>query len=202
MSQDQHCNHVQPRRERRIVHSLSYLLLAFLLLVLPGVSARQAEAAELELNWDYLTPHGSDRDLNTVSLHVLEKIAEKGNRSVYRGLTITRAYGSIFFEQQKRDSPGTGIGPTFLIRNQKPLSDKWSAAFDMSGGFMIYDRSFPAGGRWYNFMWRVGPQFIYKINADTSVNLGYTLMHVSNGLQSRNPGYDAHGISFGVSGKF
>ncbi|MEN6620696.1 MAG: acyloxyacyl hydrolase [Smithella sp.] len=72
----------------------------------------------------------------------------------------------------------------------------------MSGGFIVYDKTFPAGGRYYNFMWRIGSQFIYKISKDSSVNVGYMLMHVSNGFKTHNPGYNARGISLGFVTNF
>ncbi|CQR74944.1 hypothetical protein SpAn4DRAFT_4301 [Sporomusa ovata] len=84
-----------------------------------------------------------------------------------------------------------------MIRAEKPYAGKLSAALDMSGGVILYDKPFPAGGRYYDFMWRVGPKFIYKFNDNSSINVGYMLMHVSNGFKTHNPGYDAHGISFG-----
>jgi hypothetical protein len=89
-----------------------------------------------------------------------------------------------------------------MIRYEKYHSGKLSAAFDMSGGFIVYDKTFPAGGKCYNFMWRAGPKFIYKINENTSVNIGYMLMHVSNGLKTHNPSYNAHGASLGFVTNF
>lgn len=179
------------------MRKLIYLVtvITFLLLSMPGIS--YAVGSGLELDWDYMHSHVKERDLTTISLHIFEKISARNNRSVYRGITVTRAYGDIFFEEKTRDSPAVGIGPVYMIRNEKQLSKKLSAAFDISGGFIIYDRSFPAGGRWYNFMWRIGPQFIYKISDNSAVHVGYKLMHVSNGLQSHNPGDDTHGVSFG-----
>jgi Lipid A 3-O-deacylase (PagL). len=90
-----------------------------------------------------------------------------------------------------------------MIRNEKHLSDKLSVAVDMSGGFVIYNKKFPTGGEYYNFMWRIGPQFIYKISENSSVNIGYMIMHVSNGgLKTNNPSYNAHGVSLGFVTNF
>jgi hypothetical protein len=65
------------------------------------------------------------------------------------------------------------------------FSGKLYEALDMSGGFIVYDKTFPAEGRYYNFMWRIGPRFIYKISENSSVNIGYMLMHVSNGFKTQ-----------------
>jgi hypothetical protein len=171
---------------------------------MPGKSYCYAANSKLELDWEYLIPFENDRKLNTVSLHILEKISQTKNRSVYRGITITRPYGNVTLDgqTQEQESSAVGIGPMFMIRNEKYHSGKLSASIDMSGGFIVYDKIFPAGGRHYNFMWRLGPQFTYKMNKDSSVNIGYMLMHVSNGFKSHNPGYDAHGVSLGFVTKF
>lgn len=175
----------------------------FLLICLLGQSYCHADDSKLELDWDYLIPVSSNRDIDTVSLHILEKISETNHRSVYRGITITRPYGSIDLKQQNQDSSAVGVGPVYMVRNEKDLSGKLSAAFDMSGGFIVYDKIFPAGGRYYNFMWRFGPQFIYKFNKNASLNIGYMLMHVSNGgFKGHNPSYNAHGVSLGFVTNF
>lgn len=175
----------------------------FLLIFMPEKSYCQAADSRIELDWDYLTPTAGDRDLDTVLLHILKRISETRDRSVYRGLTITRPYGDITLTQQTRDSSAVGVGPVYMIRNEKYRSGKLTTAFDVSGGFLVYDKIFPAGGRYYNFMWRAGPQFIYKIDGNSSMNIGYMFMHVSNGgFRNHNPSYNAHGVSFGFVTKF
>ncbi len=180
------------------------IVINFLLIFLPGQSYSYAADPKVELDWDYLGPYRSDRDLNTVSLHILKKFSETNNRSVYRGITITRPHGNVTLEgqTQPQDSSAVGIGPVYLIRNEKYRSGKLSAAVDMSGGFIVYNKKFPTGGECYNFMWRIGPQVIYKFNENSSLNIGYMGMHVSNGLKTHNPGYNAHGLSVGFMAKF
>lgn len=182
------------------------IIINFLLICLPGMSYCHAAASKLEMVWDYLTPTAKSRDLDTVSLHILDKISETKGRSVYRGITITRARGNILpYEQaQTQDSSANGIGPVYMVRNEKYHSGKLTVAVDMSGGFIIYNKNFPAGGERYNFMWRIGPQFIYKFSPTSSINIGYMLMHVSNGLHSQtdNPSYNARGVSFGFVTNF
>ena len=186
---------------RRIINLV--IVFSVLLILIPVHAYCSTGDAPLELEWDYVTSYLDDRDLDTVSLHILKKTPKKVKHwSVYRGITITRATGSITLDEQKYDSPAFGAGPVYMIRNEKHYSDKFSAAFDISGGFIVYDKTFPAGGRWYNFMWRLGPKLIYRMNDNSSLHIGYTLMHVSNGLEKHNPGYDAHGVSFGVVTKF
>ncbi|MDU2065625.1 MAG: acyloxyacyl hydrolase [Sporomusaceae bacterium] len=161
---------------------------------------------QIELDFDYLTPISSDRKVDTYSLHILQKISESETRSVYRGLTVTRAYGNVTLtnlnQHTPRDSSTVGVGPVYMVRNEKYRSGKFSAAIDMSGGLILYDKAFPAGGRSFNFMWRIGPELIYKFDKDSSIHLGYMLMHVSDGFKTRNPSYNATGVTLGFSSKF
>jgi hypothetical protein len=177
-------------------------VISFWLICLPGEAYCHAAESKLELEWDYLASHAKDRNLDTVSLHIVEKFSETQNRSAYRGITITRPRGDITWENKQQNSSAVGIGPVYMLRYEENCSGKLSVALDISGGFIVYNKRFPAGGEYYNFMWRIGPQFIYKISESSSVNIGYMLMHVSNGLRGNNPGDDAHGVSLGFSTKF
>jgi len=178
------------------------LVFTFILICVPGKS--YANDSKLELEWDYLTHwHFNGRYIDTASLHILENVSRTDNKSVYRGITITRPHGHIINDQQQtKDSSAVGVGPVYMIRNERMLSGKLYEALEASGGLILYDKAFPAGGRAYNFMWRIGPQFIYKINENSSVNVGYMFMHVSNGFKTHNPGYNAHGASLSFVMKY
>ena len=180
---------------RRFIYLV--VVINFLLLFMPGSAYCYAADSKLHLDWDYVNSYNDNRNLDTVSLHILEKISATKTRSIYRGITVTRPHGDITLEHQTHSSSAVGAGPIYMIRNEKYYSDKFSAALDMSGSFIVYDKAFPAGGRHYNFMWRIGPQFIYKVSENSSVNVGYMVVHVSNGFKTHNPGYDAHGVTFG-----
>lgn len=184
------------------------VIIYFLLFGLPseGFCNPTATGPTTELDWDYLKPLSNDRKIDTVSLHILEKISETDTRSVYRGITITRPYGHAHLKDDtpgyQRSSSAVGIGPTLMVRNEKYRSGKFSAAVDMSGGLILYDKAFPAGGRSFDFMWRIGPQLIYKFDQNSSLNIGYMFMHVSDGFKTHNPSYNAKGISAGFVMKF
>lgn len=178
------------------------LVMVITVLLMAGMSFCYAADSKAEVDWDYLIPFHRDRDLDTVSLHVMKKFSETKDRSLYRGITVTRPYGDIFYENRQQASSAVGVGPTYMVRFEKARSAKLTTAFDISGGLILYDKTFPAGGKQYNFMWRVGPRFIYKIDDNSSVNVGYMVMHVSNGLKNDNPSYDAYGLSVGFTSKF
>lgn len=195
---------VKSIRECRIVRRLILLIFIINILLICMPAKSYCADPKLELDWDNLThAHFRDRNIDTVSLHILENVSKKDNRSIYRGITITRPFGYIKDDNhQTKESSAVGVGPVYMIRNEKQLSGKLFQAFDMSGGVILYDKVFPAGGRYYNFMWRIGPRLSYKISENSSVNIGYTLMHVSNGFKTHNPGYNAQGVSVGFVAKF
>ncbi|MDR1702590.1 MAG: acyloxyacyl hydrolase [Sporomusaceae bacterium] len=176
-------------------------MLIFLLFLLPITTSCQAAETDFEL--EYLNSFFKDRDIDTYNLHFLKKISQKGSLSAYRGVTVTRTLGDIFWENKTRDSAAVGIGPIWLKRYEKGVSGKLSLGLDASGGFIIYNESFPPGGYFYNFMWRLVPKLIYNINATTSLSAGYTFMHVSNGMgAAHNPAYNARGVSVALEAKF
>ncbi|EGO65126.1 acyloxyacyl hydrolase [Acetonema longum] len=177
------------------------VVLNILLVCLLGQSSGYASDSQIEL-WDYTTSNDNERDLDTTSLHILRQISATDHRTLYRGITITRPRGDIFWDDETHNSSAVGAGPVYLLRYEQPQSGKLSAALDVSGGILLYNKKFPYGGQYYNFMWRIGPQLIYRMNEHSYINIGYTLMHVSNGLRTHNPGYDSHGISWGFVAKF
>ena len=145
------------------------LIIFFVCLQVNLCSARP----QLELESEYLT-HVSmkDRYIDTVSLHVIEKVSQKGNKSLYRGITITRPHANLINENHEtKDSTAPGIGPVYMVRYEKKIGGKLSEALNLSGGAILYDRPFPAEGRHYNFMWRIQPKLIYKLNDNYSINL-------------------------------
>jgi lipid A 3-O-deacylase len=108
-----------------------------------------------------------------------------------------------------------GIGPTGMIRlrlmglNFMGYSegDVIELSFDMSGAVIFWNKDFPPGGDFYDFMWRVGPKLSCLIGAKTVLNVGYKWMHVSNGqwewhglktdgtATEHNPAWNAKGIT-------
>lgn len=160
-------------------------------------------AAKTELiEFEYTTPIGNERDLNTLTVHSMQKLSTVNGHDLYRGFTLTRPRGDIFWEGQTLNSSAFGLGPVYMLRFEKPYSAKFAGAIDVSGGLMLYNKRFPAGGEYYNFMWRIGPRLLYRLNQTTQLQLGYTWLHVSNGLSKKNPGYDSNGISFGIMHNF
>jgi hypothetical protein len=135
-----------------------------------------------------------------------KKIVDK-NLVFYKGLTITRPWGSINRTEIDPDSSAFGIGPIYLVRKRWWRQERWQLITDFSGGLILYSNNFPAGGDIYNFIWRLGPKIIYRINHQLSWNIGYTIMHVSNGqishrIPSHNPSYNANGVTVSLNRQF
>ena len=51
-------------------------------------------------------------------------------------------------------------------------------------------------------MWRTGPRLIWDYSDRGSVNLGWSIAHCSNGMGSKNPGYNGVGFSLGLEFHF
>lgn len=161
-----------------------------------------------EIELEYLIPVEKVREIDTLSLNILKENSHDDRLSFYRGVTITRAWGNSIHLGVTRDSSAFGIGPVYLMRYQL-LQNNWSTlSFDMSGGLIFYNEDFPAGGDFYNFMWRIGPKFTCQIDDNLLLNIGYKLMHVSNGQwsgsseTSHNPAYNAGGFSLSITRLF
>jgi lipid A 3-O-deacylase len=164
---------------------------------------KKVAKAPNEIEIEYLHPMNfKDRHMDTYSTHIFESVGNINHTDLYRGFTVTRVLGSITNDNGERNSDALGIGYTYLLRKKENISKKVVLAFDVSGGLVLYDQAFPATGRAYNFMWRVGPRVIYMPTTRTSFSLGWTYMHVSNGMQSHNPGYNSGGITLGLGWDF
>lgn len=143
-----------------------------------------------------------DREIDTYNVHVYEKFKENGSVSLHKGLTFSRAVGYTTDDGIYRDSNAVGFGPSFMWRWTKPISKKWDASLDGTGSLLAYNKAFPAQGRAFGFMWRIGPRVTYHWNDSNSLSLGYLLMHCSNGFKGNNPGYNGVGFSLGYNHSF
>ena len=159
----------------------------------------------IEVELEYLSPWEDARNIDTLSFNILKGSSVNDRMSFYKGITITRAYGNITHLGEVLNSSAFGFGPDFMLRYQLKQWNQATLSLDMSGSLIIYSDNFPAGGDVYNFMWRIGPRFICPLGNNFSLNVGYILMHVSNGQwsdneeTSHNPAYNASGFSFCIS---
>lgn len=165
---------------------------------------------------EYLTPTKNNRDISAsnVDINYLIAKADKVNLKIYFGLVATYASGSITqlegsieagnLREVNFDNSAFGLGPGLLASFQLWSSNRFSFYLNGSGNFIVYNKKFPAGGDYYNFMWRAGPSFEYQVGNSNAIGVGYNWAHVSNGqgVDKQNPSYDAKGIMLKFTGFF
>jgi lipid A 3-O-deacylase len=170
-----------------------------------GNSTEQPFEPGIEIELEYLYSCDSARNIDTLSLNILKASSGNDRVSFYKGITITRAYGNITHLGVVSNSSAFGIGPVYMLRYKLKQWNQSTFSLDMSGGLIIYSEDFPAGGDFYNFMWRIGPKYTCHIGDNCLLNIEYKIMHVSNGQwsgsveTSHNPAYNASGFSLSIA---
>lgn len=162
-----------------------------------------AMSQNVEIQAEYLQHRFfDDRFINNYNIHIFQKAHEQAGLTFHRGLTVTRAHGYTTEDGIYRQSNAIGLGPAAMVRWERPLTGKLYGDLEASGSFLLYNKAFPAQGRPWGFMWRIGPRFTYKYTANNSVSLGYMLSHSSNGMKRKNPGHHSIGFSLGFHHRF
>jgi len=166
--------------------------------------SRRPSKFKVGFGGEYLWPVERRRDIQTISFNALagKEYFRKIHLSPYGGITATYAWGNILqlndsSLQVRYENAAFGAGPVFILRFEPLVYKSFSLGGDFSTGVIFYSRNFPAGGDFYNFMWRTGPTIAWRISDNYSINAGYRWMHISNGqgLKNRNPYYPAQGVS-------
>ncbi len=161
--------------------------------------------AKIEIGPEYIWHSNIGNEINTTSFNLLfwTHYFKNAQLDMHFGLTATEAKGTIqdWYTQNSpiiyHESTAKGIGPIVhfqqIIFEMAPISI-FAAP---SVGIIFYDKNFPYGGDFYNFMWRMSILFEYRINENYSFNIGVKWMHVSNGQGTGpyNPFYEGKGFS-------
>lgn len=199
----------------------------FYITILAGLlfyaAVNRSGAAEISLDSpdtivgiEYLFPVKESRDIRMINADYNWLITEVGsvNFSLYAGLTASYATGSITqmeggmesatLREVRHDNSAFGFGPGLLARFRIWSGKKFLIHLNGSGNTIFYNQEFPAGGDFYNFMWRGGPSLEYGIDKLKSISVGYHWTHLSNGqsTETKNPSYDAQGIMLRFSGLY
>lgn len=179
------------------------ILFSFLMTTVFPQTVCHAKSSNVEIQAEYLSHHKfARRFIDNYNVHVFQKAHEHAGLTFHRGLTITRAHGYTTEDDIRRNSNAVGLGPVGMIRWERPISGKLYGDLEVSGSFLIYSKSFPAQGRPWGFMWRVGPRLTWKYTKNNSFSLGYIFSHSSNGMKSKNPGHNSFGFSLGFNHSF
>jgi len=171
---------------------------------------------EKTISVEYLSPTGDDRDIKTYNLDLttlMSKI-DRLNLSIYAGIAATYATGNITqlkgdinqgtLRKVKLDNSAYGLGPGVLLSFRLIEMNRWSINLNGSGHFILYSERFPAGGDYYNFMWRGGPMIEYQVGREKTIGISYQRAHVSNGqgISQENPSYNASGFALRYTSLF
>lgn len=181
-----------------------------------GKEDYHSSAIPLHLSTEYYDPIEDDRNIRTWNLNAYYPIGaiEAVNMSFDAVLTATYATGDIT-QLEGELSKGTlrdvnyknsaiGIGPGVLADLRILEMGQLSFHIDAGISAILYNKNFPAGGDWYNFMERGGFVLKYALENNQAVGIGYYRMHVSNGQGTgpQNPSYDAEGIRLAYTFRF
>lgn len=162
-----------------------------------AVAETAVRSHPVEVQFEYIEHRAyKNRHIDNYTVHLYQEMKRNGTISFWRGLTLTRPTGYLVEDDgSHRNSDSWGVGPSFMIRWEKPVGEKWSVGLDGTGSLLAYNHAFPAGGRAFGFMWRVGPRVSYYPDKDSAIRLGWSFMHCSNGFSDHNPGYNGVGFS-------
>ena len=188
------------KRKLSVFVSIIFLLVA---VVFSLQQSCYAMAKNAEVQVEYLRHHlYARRYIDNYNIHVFQKAHEHAGLTFHRGITFTRPQGYTTEDNIRRDSDAVGLGPAGMIRWERPISGKLYGDLEFSGSFLIYSKAFPAQGRPWGFMWRLGPRLTWKYTKNNSFSLGYMFSHSSNGMKTKNPGHHSFGFSIGFNHNF
>ena len=183
------------KRKLSVFVSIIFLLVA---VVFSLQQSCYAMAKNAEVQVEYLRHHlYARRFIDNYNIYVVQKAHEHAGLTFHRGITFTRPQGYTTEDNIRRDSDAVGLGPAGMIRWERPISGKLYGDLEFSGSFLIYSKAFPAQGRPWGFMWRIGPRLTWKYTKNNSFSLGYMFSHSSNGMKTKNLGHHSVGVSIG-----
>ena len=161
-------------------------------------SAAYAETSTVE-GWDFqaefLKHKKSAKHVDNYNLHVYKHFWNNDYLSFYYGGTVTIADGYMRPDEAKEDSDAFGIGPSIMGRLEFNPFGNFYTGLECAGSMRFFTKAHPAGGRAYDFLWRVGPRVSYKFGNYSALGLSVLYAHASNGMSSHNPGYEMMGVN-------
>ena len=170
---------------------------------LPTNTSTQKLTRTWEVQAEYLEGRFfENRHIDDYNLHIYQQHRNVKNIGIWYGLTLSRTVGYTTDDGIYRDSGAVGLGPSMMLRWERPIAGKLTGSIDGTGSLLAYDKAHPARGRAYGFLWRIGPRLIYHATKNDAWSLTYIFHHSSNGWSTHNPGYNGVGFSLGYSHTF
>lgn len=155
--------------------------------------------------WDfqaeYLKHSKSEKHVDNYNFHVYRHFWNNDYLSFYVGGTASLADGYVD-KYLRKNSDAFGIGPSVMGRLEFNPFGNFYTGLEVAGTMRFFTKAHPAGGRAYDFLWRVGPRISYKVGNYTSFGLSVLYAHASNGMGSHNPGYEMTGVNLDLEYKF
>jgi len=173
--------------------------------VAPTAQAAGEVAPGYEVQVEYLDGRFfEDRNVDLYNVHVFKPYRQVHAMTMSYGMTLERALGTVqnYYGQEVRDAAAVGVGPAYMLRYTRALNKRWDVSLDGTGSLLLYNHNHPGKGRSYGFLWRIGPRLTYHAGQRDSVSLGYMFHHSSNGMRTRNPGYNGIGFSLGYTHQY
>jgi len=166
---------------------------------------------KFEIGVGYFDPVPYTNEIKTITLDGFYWKRYFKNADVLIGAGVTANYawgysiqwyplGDTAFLLVNYKTSAFGIGPVFQIAPTIVKIKRFSLITEANGGILLYNKRFPYGGDFYNFIFRAGPSIAYRINDNYLIKFGGRFIHVSNGKGNgnQNPYYDGIGLSLGV----
>jgi hypothetical protein len=160
-----------------------------------------------QLGLEYMNPKAADRDIQTVNLNAFfwTKYFKKILLDINFGSTITYAWGNILLHENNpakvwNHNAAVGIGIIGKLQLTVVRIGDLTVNGIVCEGPVLYSSRFPYGASYYNFMFRAGPDVVYRLNKQFAVSAGFRFMHVSNAQKTehRNPSYEALGVNLSL----
>lgn len=168
----------------------------------------ESERARIEFGPEFIWPSSSYQTIHTISADVFFRTQyfKKAKLNFDFGITTTYAWGTsldwydIRTELKYINTSAWGAGPVIHFNQSIFEMNRFSIDGSAAGGLIVYNKHFPPGGDFYNFMLRTGLDFGYIINDEYKIKFATKWMHVSNGQGSgpHNPYYEGYGLGIAL----
>lgn len=166
--------------------------------------------AKLEFGPEFIWPSSNYQTIHTTSINAMfwMNYFKKAKLNIDVGASATYAWGTSldWYTSSNNNliylkTSALGGGPVIKFSQHIFEMNRFSISGTASAGAMFYDKHFPPGGDFYNFMLRAGLDFGYVANETITLKLCTKWLHVSNGQGSgpHNPYYEGYGLGITIT---
>ena len=197
-----------------------FLLVSFFLFWrIDNSCAQQNKILESKVKWkielgpEFIWPSSNYQTIHTTSVNAFfwTNYFKKARLNLDLGITVTYAWGTSldWYSSTNKNliylkTAAFGGGPTIKFSQNIFDMNRFFISGTASAGAIFYNKQFPPGGDFYNFMLRTGLDFGFKMDENITFKLCTKWMHVSNGKGSgpHNPYYEGYGLGVTITKYF